>query len=44
MKAAGLFSEIIAWKLRLFVPISDDGPAVLERLLGSNAVQDRRTA
>ena len=33
LKAMGLFSEIISWKLRLFVP--DDvvsGPAVIERL------------
>ncbi|MDX2264788.1 MAG: strawberry notch family protein [Hyphomicrobiales bacterium] len=33
LKALGLISEIIAWKLRLFVPAGEDnGPAVLERL------------
>ncbi len=33
LKAMGLMSEIVAWKLRLFVPTGDDGPAVLSRLL-----------
>ena len=33
-KALGLTSEIIAWRLRLFVPIaSDRGPAILAALL-----------
>ncbi len=33
LKALGLTSEIIAWKLRLFVPTGEDnGPAILERL------------
>jgi hypothetical protein len=33
LKALGLTSEIIAWKLRLFVPASEDhGPAILGRL------------
>jgi hypothetical protein len=33
LKADGLFSEIIAWKLRLFCPTDSLGIAVLERLL-----------
>jgi predicted RNA methylase len=33
LKAMGLFSEIIAWKLRLFVPNDATGPAVLARLM-----------
>ena len=33
LKAMGLISEIIAWKLRLFVPTSADGPAILARLM-----------
>ena len=33
LKAMGLMSEIVSWKLRLFVPTGDDGPAILARLL-----------
>ncbi len=33
LKADGLFSEIISWKLRLFVPTDALGPAVLARVL-----------
>jgi predicted RNA methylase len=33
LKAMGLMSEIIAWKLRLFVPAGVQGPEVLGRLL-----------
>ena len=29
LKALGLVSEIIAWKLRLFVPTGASGPAIL---------------
>jgi hypothetical protein len=32
LKAMGLMSEIIAWKLRLFVPTGANGPAILEAL------------
>jgi predicted RNA methylase len=32
LKAMGLMSEIIAWKLRLFVPVGADGPAILGAL------------
>ncbi|MGL4440827.1 MAG: strawberry notch-like NTP hydrolase domain-containing protein, partial [Bosea sp. (in: a-proteobacteria)] len=33
LKAAGLFSEIIAWKLRLFVPTDNAGRTVLAKVL-----------
>jgi hypothetical protein len=33
LKAMGLISEIIAWKLRLFVPTGADGPSILARLM-----------
>ncbi len=48
LKAAGLFSEIVSWKLRLFVP--DDlvtGSAVLERLFERHPltrIADRKAA
>ncbi len=33
LKAMGLVSEIIAWKLRLFIPTGAQGPAILTALL-----------
>jgi hypothetical protein len=33
LKAIGLISEIITWKLRLFVPIGPTGPAILGALM-----------
>jgi predicted RNA methylase len=33
LKATGLMSEIIAWKLRLFVPTGAQGPDILARLM-----------
>ncbi|MDE2075233.1 MAG: strawberry notch family protein [Alphaproteobacteria bacterium] len=33
LKAYGLFSEIISWKLRLFVPTDESGVEILARLL-----------
>jgi predicted RNA methylase len=33
LKAMGLISEIIAWKLRLFIPTSTNGPAILADLM-----------
>jgi predicted RNA methylase len=33
LKATGLISEIIAWKLRLFVPTGATGPAILAELM-----------
>ena len=38
LKADGLISEIIAWKLRLFVPTASDGPTILGRVLARHAV------
>lgn len=32
LKARGLFSEIISWKLRLFVPVGEAGKAIFESL------------
>ena len=33
LRAYGLFSEIISWKLRFFVPADATGPGVLAKLL-----------
>jgi len=33
LKAMGLMSEIIAWKLRLFVPTGSSGPAILSTVM-----------
>ncbi len=47
LKADGCMSEIIAWKLRLFVPTNADGPAMLARVLARYPVArviDRATA
>jgi hypothetical protein len=33
LKALGLMSEIISWKLRLFVPVGNDGPNILAKVL-----------
>jgi len=33
LRAFGLFTEIISWKLRFFVPIGATGVAILARLL-----------
>ena len=33
LKAIGLISEIISWKLRLFVPTGTSGPAILAKLM-----------
>ncbi|TIV91380.1 MAG: methylase, partial [Mesorhizobium sp.] len=33
LRAYGLFSEIISWKLRFFVPTDAAGPAILAKLL-----------
>ena len=34
LRAYGLFSEIISWKLRMFVPTDAKGAAVLTKALG----------
>ena len=33
LKALGLMSEIISWKLRLFIPTSASGPDILAKLM-----------
>ena len=33
LKAVGLISEIISWKLRLFVPTGASGPTILAKLM-----------
>jgi len=32
LKSIGLFSEMISWKFRFFVPVTDDGPTILKKL------------
>lgn len=39
LRSDGLFSEIIAWTLRMFVPADAGGPAVLVKLLDRYPVQ-----
>ncbi|KTQ96327.1 methylase [Aureimonas ureilytica] len=39
LRAYGLFTEIISWKLRFFVPISAEGATVLSRLLDTYAIE-----
>lgn len=36
LKALGAISEIIQWRLRLFLPVSEQGPAVLAALLAQH--------
>jgi predicted RNA methylase len=47
LKSLGLVSEIVAWRLKLFVPVSEDGPAILAALLARHpliAVRSRADA
>ena len=39
LRAFGLFSEIITWKLRFFVPVDAAGPAILGKLLDTYPVE-----
>ena len=39
LKATGLMSEIIAWTLRLFVPVGERGPAVFAALLARHPLR-----
>jgi hypothetical protein len=46
LKALGLISEIISWKLRLFVPTGSTGPQILAKLIERFPIQkvvDRRS-
>ena len=40
LKAAGLFSEMIAWKVRFFIPTGEEGPAILARLMQRHPLTD----
>ncbi|MBZ9761723.1 strawberry notch family protein [Mesorhizobium sp. CA8] len=40
LRAIGLFSEMIAWKVRFFVPTTDDGPVILSRLMERHRIVD----
>ena len=47
LRAYGLFTEIISWKLRFFVPVDANGPTVLGKLLDTYPVariSDREAA
>ncbi len=47
LKAMGMISEIISWKMRLFLPVNAEGPAILARLIEQHpiiAVGDRSAA
>ncbi|PYE87555.1 strawberry notch family protein [Phyllobacterium leguminum] len=39
LRVYGLFTEIISWKLRFFVPVDASGPAVLGKLLDTYPVE-----
>jgi hypothetical protein len=39
LRAYGLFSEIINWKLRMFVPTSADGVGVIEKVLATYPIE-----
>ncbi|WP_349436796.1 hypothetical protein [Pararhizobium sp. A13] len=40
LKASGLFSEMIAWKTRFFVPTTEEGSAILGRLMQRHRLGD----
>ena len=40
LRSTGLFSEMIAWKVRFFIPTTDDGPAILSRLIEQHRIVD----
>ena len=39
LRAWGLFSEIISWKLRFFIPVDASGPAIIGKLLATYPVE-----
>ena len=39
LSAYGLFHEIIQWKLRMFVPTDETGPAILEKLISKYPIE-----
>ncbi|UXN57814.1 bifunctional class I SAM-dependent methyltransferase/DEAD/DEAH box helicase [Phyllobacterium zundukense] len=40
LTSIGLFSEMIAWKMRMFVPTSEEGSAILSRLMQRHRLID----
>ncbi|WLE00492.1 strawberry notch family protein (plasmid) [Agrobacterium leguminum] len=40
LRSMGLFSEMIAWKVRFFIPTSEEGPAILSRLIERHRIVD----
>ncbi|NEH46641.1 methylase [Rhizobium leguminosarum] len=40
LRSIGLFSEIIAWRLRFFVPTTEEGPAILSKLMQRHRLID----
>nr|WP_245279732.1 bifunctional class I SAM-dependent methyltransferase/DEAD/DEAH box helicase [Rhizobium leguminosarum] len=40
LRSIGLFSEMINWKLRLFVPLTDEGAAILSKLMQRHRLVD----
>jgi hypothetical protein len=40
LRSIGLFSEIINWKLRFFVPTTDEGPVILTQLMQRHRLVD----
>jgi predicted RNA methylase len=40
LRSIGLFSEMIAWKLRFFIPVTDEGAAILSRLIQRHRLLD----
>jgi hypothetical protein len=40
LRSVGLFSEMIAWKVRFFIPTTDEGSAILSRLIERHRIVD----
>lgn len=40
LRSIGLFSEMISWKLRFFIPVTDDGRVILTRLMQRHRLVD----
>lgn len=40
LRSIGLFSEMISWKLRFFIPVTEDGPVILTKLIQRHRLVD----
>ncbi|NEJ10972.1 methylase, partial [Rhizobium leguminosarum] len=40
LRSIGLFSEMINWKLRFFVPVTDEGAGILSKLMQRHRLVD----